>query len=142
MKGKLRMFVEIGMIVLLLPFAFDGLKDARQIDYTQTAPAVVTAAVTTGNVTLVKELFLDDVVNVVEITSSNTTDVPVAATYNSGTRALTVGGLLDNATRTLYIDYGYARFDSGSDTLFGLLPLFLMFGLAYDVFRQLFSGRG
>jgi hypothetical protein len=142
MKGKLKMIVEIGIIVLLLPFAFDGLKSARQIDYTQTAPAVMTAAATTKDVTLVKELFLDDVVNVVEITSSNATDVPVATTYNSGTRALTVGGLLDNATRTLYVNYGYARFDGGFDTLFGYLPLFLMFGLAYDVFRQLFSGRG
>ena len=141
MKGKLGLFVEIAVIVLLAPFAFDGLSTARQIDYVQTAPTVVTAAATTADVTLTKALFEDDVVSVTEITSSNVADTPAATVYTSGSKVLTVGGLNDNDTRTLYIDYGYARFEGATDTLFGYLPLFIMLGLALHVLMQLFHVR-
>lgn len=139
--GKVMMFVEIAIIVLLAPFAFDGLTAARQSDYTQTVPLVATAAVTNATVTLTKALFEDDVVYVTEITSSNSEDTPAVTSYTEGSKALLVAGLHDNDTRTLYIDYGYARFDGSTDTLFGYLPLFLMLGLAVHVLMQLFHVR-
>lgn len=138
---KVKMIIEIIIFVLLLPFAFTGLSAARQIDYTQTVPAVVTAAGSTANATLAKPLFEDDIVNVSGVTSSNLTDTPVATVYNTGTKVLTVDGLVDNTTRTLYIAYGYPRFDSGFDTLFAYLPLALMGLLAWDVVRGFMKGR-
>lgn len=142
---KLKVIIEIAVIVILLPLAFTGLTSARTIEYEQTAPSVVTAAATTADVTLIKPLFDDDVVYVTEISSSNATDVPAVSTYTTGTKALTVAGLVDNATRTLTVTYDYARFTgnlSVVDTLVGYLPLFLIFGLALDVILQTFSGRG
>jgi hypothetical protein len=141
MKGKLGLFIEIAVIVLMAPFAFDGLTSARQIAYTQTAPLVVTAASTTADVTLVKELFEGDVVRVTGVTSSNNTDTPAATAYNEGTKALTVSGLAQNTSRTLTIGYGYPRFTGGTDTLFGYLPLFIMLGLALHILMQLFHVR-
>ena len=142
---KLKIVVEIALIVILLPFAFTGLTSARTIEYVQTQPTVVTAAATTADVTLIKALFDDDVVYVTEITSSDTDDVPAVSSYNSGTKALTVQGLAENTTRTLYATYDYARF-TGSyaavDTIVGYLPMFIIFGLAFHVMLQVFSGRG
>ena len=139
---KLSMFVEIAIIVLLSPLAFTGLTTARTIEYIQTQPSVVTAAATTADVTLIKELFEDDVVYVSAVTSSNTTDVPAVSSYTSGTKALTVQGLVENATRTLYVTYDYARFDTGTDTFFAYMPMFIIFGLAIHIILQMFSGRG
>jgi hypothetical protein len=141
MKGKLGLIVEIAIIVLLAPFALDGLAGARQQTYLQTAPLVVTAAVTTADVTLAKPLFEDDIVRVTTVTSSNATDTPAVTVYTPGTKALTVSGLAANTTRTLYVDYGYARFTGGTDTLFSYLPMFIMLGLAVHVLMSMFRVR-
>jgi hypothetical protein len=139
---KLRMFIEIAIIVLMFPLAMNGLKAARAIEYIQTAPGVVTAAATTADVILVKPLFDDDVVNVASITSADTDDVPAVSAYTTGSKALTVQGLAENTTRTLYITYNYQRFDDALDLFFGYLPMFLMLSLAIHVIMQLFSGKG
>lgn len=138
---KLGMIMEIVIIVLLLPFAFDGFKSARAIEYTQTIPAVTTAATTTANVTLLKPLFDDDSVNVSVVVSGNNTDVPAVSTYTAETKALAITGLVENTTRTLYLTYIYPRFTGGVDTVFSYLPMLMVFGLVIHIVMKLFSGR-
>lgn len=138
---KLMMFAEIAIIVLLLPFAFTGMTSARQIDYDQTIPLVTTASVTNATVTLTKALFDDDVVYVSEITSSNSADTPAVTSYTTGSKALVVAGLNDNDTRTLYVTYGYQRFDDSTDTFWAYVPTFMIFGLAIHVLLQVFHVR-
>lgn len=61
---------------------------------------------TTANVTLLKEVYDDDVTTV-SVLSDIATDVPVIEGYTAGTRLLDISGLAANATRTLSVSYDY-----------------------------------
>ncbi len=71
---------------------------------TDTLSATTAVAVTTDNVTLLAALYDDDIGRV-SIASDDATDIPIANSYNTTSRALNVTGLTANATRVLEVTY-------------------------------------
>jgi hypothetical protein len=134
-------FVGVVLIVLLIPLVLLGIGTARQREYTQTVPLVVTASSHTADMTLIKDLFDGDVVNVSAISSNSTNDAPAVYSYASSTKALTVNGLAENAIRTLSVTYTYQALDNTSDALFKNLPLFLIIGVFIVVGIGWWTGR-
>ncbi len=88
-------------ILFMLPLTgavYDFRTDLREDTISET-----TANLTADNVTLLKDLYADDI-NSVSISSNLTTDTPLALSYNA-TRLLFMTGLTDNTTRLLTISY-------------------------------------
>jgi hypothetical protein len=98
-----------GIVLLLGCFGtliLSGVKTWRTDGITTENHLVITTAgVTTANLTLEKELFQSQLSQIDEITSSDEADTPVATEYDEDNQVLTVGGLNDDATRTLAVDY-------------------------------------
>jgi len=137
---KAEIFFAILAILVLLPFLFTGIANARQVTYTQTFPGVTTGGgVTTANVILLKPLFGADVVYVTAITTTVGTDVPAVGTYTSASRTLQVIGLAESETRALEITYGYGRFDAYLDGFFANFHIFLIFALFVFVVIELWA---
>ncbi len=125
-------FVAVIAIFLLLG-AFstpilDGIKTWRTDGLsTQTAVVATAAGVTTANITLAKDLYQANVVNVSSITSSDGTDVPAATSYTEDTLVLLVSGLNDDASRTLTLSY-YGETDSDVMRVIGPFAAVLIIG--------------
>lgn len=122
------------MSMFLFPGMIGSVEDTQTVTRTDDFATVVTApAATTANVVLVAELWQDSNLNVVTITSDLGTDVPLVGAYVAATKTLTVGGLDDDASRTLSVEYKYNRFTGdtatqAAGTFVGFWPL--MLGLA------------
>ncbi len=134
--------IGIILIVLLAGTYLTGIHTARTIEYSQTVPLITTAAgITSHNATLFKNLFDDDIVSVLSISSNNTGEVPAATSYISALKQLTIDGLLESQTRTLVVTYEYQRMDSSTDTFWGLMPLLFIIGLVALVVLAFLHGR-
>ena len=140
MKGWFGIFIGAVIIILMLPFTFTGIDEARQATYAQTVPSI--GAETDVDVVLLKPLYNDDLVNVITITSDNSEDVPAVNSYTTGSKMLNIIGLSGSDTRNLIVTYGYARLAGAQDTFMGNLPLFLIIGLVIMVALGLWQGRG
>lgn len=129
----------IGVILVILLFGtmMGGITNARTDERTDAFGAVVTGGgVTTTDVTLVADLYGDDILNVVEITSDLGTDVPLVNAYNPATNALTVHGLTASQTRTLSVVYKYDALigDSATAGMFmGFVPLFVVIAVVFII---------
>lgn len=98
------LIIALAAILFLLPVP-DGIRDFVSDLSTDTFESTVTAVgVTNATVTLTDPIY-DDNRNFATVTSSNTTDVPVISAYNSTSQNLTVIGLVEDATRTLTVEY-------------------------------------
>ena len=107
------------VLLLLFPGVLGAVQDFRSEEYTEAHGAVTTAAaVTSANITLTQDLFGGRTSEVVSVTSSNTTDVPLVTTYTAASDRLLVTGLGADASRTLTIIYNIGRLDDfiGADT--------------------------
>ncbi len=95
-----------------------------------TFSATTAAGVTSANVTLLKALYLDDT-STISFTSNETTDIPLASSYNSTNRQLLVSGLGGSLTRTLDVSYDvYALTGGGAiDTLVSRLDFIWLLAL-------------
>lgn len=91
-------------VLFFIPIT-DGVHDFRT-DVKEDSFFVTTAGGTTGNVTLLKSLYDNDVASVALI-SSDSTDSPVVAGYHSTTRVLDVTGLTTSSNRTLTASYEF-----------------------------------
>lgn len=144
MVGKV--FVAVVSIFLLLG-AFstqilNGIKTWRTDGLsTQSTVVTVGAGVTAANVTLAKDLYQANIVNVSSITSTDGTDAPAATLYTESTLALQVEGLNDDATRTLTISY-YGETDSDVMRAIGpFLGLLIIGGSAALIIWSVFEGK-
>ena len=120
----------IAIFLLLGPFRepiVDGIKGWRASDTTEDFVVATAAAVTTANVTLSYDLYQAATAEIIEITSTDGTDAPVASTYTEATKVLLVAGLNDDANRTLTVEY-YAETDDDTMRIIGPFVGFLIFG--------------
>jgi len=131
-------------ILWLLPVS-DGIYDFRT-DVREDSFSVTTGVgETTADVVLVKELYDDDISTVTAL-SDNTTDTPTADAYNTGTRALTVGGLQAETSRGLTVSYDvYALTGGGAiDTLisrYDLIWIICLIAFPAVALAAIFVGR-
>lgn len=95
--------ILIGAGLFLFPITgatYDFRTDVREDSFT-----VATAAgVTTGNFSLVKPIYDNDV-STVELSSDLSTDVPAYSSYNTTSRLLVFSGLTANTTRVITASY-------------------------------------
>jgi len=120
------------IIILLLPSIIPAIQDFRSESYTEAHGAVTTAVgVTTANLTLTQDLFLDETSQVDSASSSLGTDVPLTQTYTAASDRLLISGLTANATRTLTVIYKIGILDNyyGADLGARVWPLFLGLGI-------------
>lgn len=120
----------IAIFLLLGPFRqpiVDGIKGWRASDTTENFVVATAAAQTTANVTLSYDLYQAATAEIIEITSTDETDTPVASTYTEATKKLLVAGLNDDSSRTLTVQY-YAETDDDTMRIIGPFAGFLIFG--------------
>lgn len=92
------------IIAILMPSFMSGISDFRT-DITSDVFSVSTAAgVTAANVTLSNTLWDNDTSSI-SITSNYTSDAPAVDAYLSGSKQLTVDGLIASNTHTLTVTY-------------------------------------
>lgn len=142
-----KVFIAILAVFLLLgAFASSingGIKTWRTDDTTQNFAVTTAAGVTSANVTLARDLFQDDVSEVIAVTSNDTGETPAATSYTAATNYLLVSALTAGATRTLAVNY-YAETDSTVMQAVGPFLGFLIFGglLAAIAFGTFHKGKG
>lgn len=130
-------------ILLMLPVTeaiYDFRTDVREDSF-----SVTTGAVTSANVTLVKEVYDDDT-STIELTSDNTSDSPTFSSYDTATRGLTVSGLSADTTRDLTVAYDVYALTGWDaiDTLlsrFDLIWLICIFSFGPAALAAIFLGR-
>lgn len=141
----------IGVILVLLLFGtmLGGITSARTDERTDSFAAVTTGVgETEADVILVTDIYGDDILNVIEITSDLNTDAPLPDAYVAGTNTLTVRGLTASDSRNLDITYRYNALTGDSataGTFMGFVPLFVIIALVVIVVGAMvaaFSHRG
>ena len=121
----------IGVIVVILMFStlMGGIKTAQTDERTDTFAAVTTGGgIVEADVVLVADIYGNDILNVVSITSDLNTDAPLPDTYVAGTNILTVRGLTASQTRTLTVVYQYSALTGDAEsagTFLGFTPLLI-----------------
>lgn len=96
------------LVILLLGAVITGILDFRSAEYTEPHNVTTAGGVTTANVTLVAELFNDELAYVT-IVSNDTDDAAVPSTYTSATKVLLISGLAESTTRQLTVTYRYGQ---------------------------------
>jgi len=139
-----RVFVAILAVFLLLgafaPSINDGIKGWRTEDTTQNDIVATGAGVTTANVTLTSNLYRDNVVEVITVTS-NITETPVATSYTEASNIILVSALTANTTRTITTNY-YADSDSTVMAAVGPFLGIMIFGaLLLGIFMASRKGK-
>lgn len=140
--GGLLIFIFI-VFMLFGPFRepiLDGIKGWRTNTTTESSIVTTASAQTSANVTLDYELYQAATAEVIDITSNETSDNPVAALYTESTQALLVSGLAPSKTHSLSIQY-YAETDDTVMRTIGpfiaaLLFLFIFGTSAWKLFHR------
>jgi len=136
--------VAVGVFVLILMFAFaptimKGITNLRT-DTVTVVSSITTTEGTTGDITLSRELFDDNLANIQSVTSSPAySDAPIASSYNSNTGDLTINGLEPGQTRNVTVTYLAPK----NDVFWGAVGPFLAFlvfggilaAIAYSVWK-------
>ena len=132
-------------ILFLLPI-FTAVYAFRTDQRTDTYPNYATgAAVTTGNVTLLKQLYDSDT-GTVTIVSDDSDDTPLLTSYNATSQKVFMSGLHASDNRTLTVSYDIDNFEGNASmiTLAGNLPYIFMlvvFAFIPASLFAIFSGR-
>lgn len=119
----------IGVIVILVLFGtmMVGINNAQTDERTDTFAAVTTGGgISTASVVLVGDLYSDNILNVVSISSSNALDAPLPNGYTSASNTLAVRGLNASDTRTLTVVYKYGALvgeAAAAGTFLNMVPL-------------------
>lgn len=100
----------IGIISLIIAFVFFPyvMRTAEEIkikDVSEDHLATTGAAETEVVFALYNELYKANLSNIIDVSSSDSGDAPVATGYNKVSKELTVGGLVVDTERTLQVDY-------------------------------------
>ncbi len=144
MVGKILVAI-IAIFLLLGAFSseiLNGIKTWRTDGLSTQSFVVATAAgITSANVTLAKDLYQANVVNVSSITSSDGADVPAATVYTEASKLLTIAGLNDDSSRTLTVSY-YGETDQEVMRVIGpFLGIFIIGGLVVLLIWEVFAGK-
>jgi len=140
----------IGIISLIIAFVFfpNVMRTAEEIKVKEVAEDhLVATAVgeTSATFVLYNGLYDANLSYIVEVNSSDTSDSPVGTTYNSVTRELTVGGLVESVERTLQVKYktdalgdatGVRQFNSIAPFLIMGALISIGCGVIWHVFRS------
>ena len=127
------------IIIILSPIVMTSINDFRTTD--QQDVFNVTTDQPSANVTLSQELYNDKTYNVDSLSSNVSADAPLANSYTSATKVLTVSGLVGDTTHRLTIDYKidatseYPGAGMGASTL----PLFLILGVIGIIVGAVYS---
>ena len=100
----------IGIISLIIAFVFfpyvmSTAEEIKMKEVFEDHLATTGVAETEVVFTLYNDLYNANLSNVIEVSSSLTSDLPVATAYNKVSVELTVGGLTVDTERTLQVDY-------------------------------------
>ena len=100
----------IGIISLIIAFVFFPyvMRTAEEIKIKEVSEdhlATTAVAATEVVFALYNELYNANLSNIIDVSSSDSGDAPVATNYNKVTAELTVGGLVVDTTRTLQVEY-------------------------------------
>ena len=111
----------IGIICVIIAFVFfpyvmSTAEEIKMKEVSEDHLATTAVAETEVTFALYNELYDANLSNVIEVSSSLTTDLPVATAYNKVSKELTVGGLTVDTERTLQVDY---QTDALKDDLVG-----------------------
>ena len=141
----------IGIISLIIAFVFFPyvMRTAEEIKMKEVAEEhlVVTAGgETSAEFNLYNELYDANLSRIIDVNSSDSSDTPVATTYNMVTQTLTVGGLTPDTSRTLQVDYQTDALKDdvvGGVSKFANVTPFLILGaiIGAGVVWQTFRGR-
>jgi hypothetical protein len=119
------------LIILLMPAMLLSINDFRMTDKAEDHIVALVSPAVASDITLSQDLFDDATYNVISITSNETSDAPIAATYTAATNVLNVTGLTTDKTRRLTVTYSIAALSSywGADTGAKVWPMFLILGV-------------
>jgi len=126
----------ISIICVIVAFIFfpqvmRTAEEAKVREATETHLVVTGQAEEEADVTLYNDLYKANLEYVVEISSSNENDTPVATDYNEVTKILTVGGLVAEVTRSLEVNYDTDAIANltGVGAFLGLTPFLFLGGI-------------
>lgn len=128
----------------MLPVA-EAVYDFRTALRTDTFLTATGVGVASANETLLDDLYDDDA-GYVDIDSDDTTDTPVANSYNATSKVLNITGLSANTTRALEITYPYdalVGFDAINAVVdrFPFIWILLIIVFPIAAFVAMFMGR-
>ncbi|MBE3085699.1 MAG: hypothetical protein IMZ64_05720 [Bacteroidetes bacterium] len=125
------------MFLWFIPIT-SAIYDFRTDIQTDNFQVISALAVNTGNVTLSRELYDNDI-QTINLNSNLSTDDPVLTSYNGTTRVLQLSGFTADSTRTLEVVYDKASFTPSSsiNSFMDVLPWFWMILLAVFPFAAL-----
>jgi hypothetical protein len=106
------LIVLSSVIFWMLPVA-DSIYAWKTESRTDTFTVVTAPGITSGNSTLVKSIYNDDVSTII-LSSDLSTDIPVYSSYNGTSKKVVYTGLSANTTRQIEIQYDTIAFDEGS----------------------------
>lgn len=124
------MILGASLIIFLMPAILLSIVSFRSMDYTEDHIVTTTSPATSTELTLSQPLFGDNTVNVA-ISSNITSDAPIASTYASATKKLTVIGLETDTIRRLTLKYKVSQLADywGADIAARSWPLFIIIGV-------------
>ncbi len=142
--------IAIAIAFIIFPIVLDatGALLADSSSVLQVEEVTTAVASTEADVVLDYDLYEADVANVVSITSTLGTDVPVAASYVEATKTLTVSGLTVDTTRNLAITYLTESMGiyTGLGSIAKVAPLMVFIGLlaggGFGLFKGVTAMRG
>ena len=140
--------VAFGIILIvfafiLFPLLLDSFDDMGKESITTSATVTTGVGETVGNITLNSSLYDANTDNIIELSSTESSDDPAPAEYYENTDALEVSGLSASTSRTITVEY-YSERDTGYlSSLIPVAPFFIfaMFlaggaGLIYKSVRR------
>jgi len=126
----------IAIICVIVAFVFmpQVMRSSEQVKMREVSEVHLVAtgaSETTADIILYNDLYNANLEYVLDINSSNTSDTPVATTYNEVTRTLTVGGLVVETERSLQVKYDTDALTdvTGVGVLIGLSPFLFLGGI-------------
>lgn len=128
-SGPVLVLIGVGLVLAMMGTVFAGISEAQTDERTDELGSTTGIGETEDDVVLVGSLYGAAITSVTSIVSSLESDVPVADSYVSGTRTLTVTGLTADQSRILDVSY-LVESDIGdaSNTFLSLMPLFIIVG--------------
>ncbi len=136
-------FLIIMVAFILLPTLLNAFDAWDYTESTTTSAITTDAGETSGNVTLGYDLYNANLDNVIDISSSSSSDTPAPASYNEVSQILTIDGLAEDTTRSVTIEYRTARDDDFLSSISTIMPFLIVVfliilgaGLAYMSWRR------
>ena len=134
----------LGAVIIILSLAavITAIQDFRSDAETETHAVTTAAGVTSANITLEQDLFLDDNANVSAISSNLTSDTPRASTYTAASNRLLINGLTASGSRTITLTYSYGVLGNyyTADVASRAFPMFLVVGVFGVIAAAVYTG--